>query len=166
MHGPFLNQDAGKVRKMLHLNITGLTHLTHEIALGMVSRRDGHILLVASILGYQAVPDFASYAASKAYVLHFGEALHNELKPHGVNVTVLSPGFSLTSFAKNAEQKVTPVLGMMAMAPETVVDIGMKAMLKGRAGVIAGLPNVLAAFSNRFAPRSLQRWIMRRIVSG
>ena len=69
---------------MLCLNILALTELTYRFASEMVKRRTGHILLIASFLGYQPTPGYAAYAASKGYVLLFGEALHAELKPHGV----------------------------------------------------------------------------------
>jgi uncharacterized protein len=107
LYGSFLDQPLPKTLGMLQLNMLAVTELTHIFAIDMVKRRTGHILLVASLLGYQATPGYAAYAASKGYVLLFGEALHAELKPHGVNVTVLSPGATSTSFGEAAGQKDT-----------------------------------------------------------
>jgi len=85
---------------MLHVNLLALTEFTHIFAAAKIKRRSGHILLIASLLGHQAVPGYAAYAASKGYVLLFGEALHAELKPYGIGVTVLSPGATSTSLAE------------------------------------------------------------------
>jgi short-subunit dehydrogenase len=93
-HMVLVEQPLSNTRNMLELNVVAMTELTRAFAADMVPRRSGYILLVASLLGFQAVPGYAAYAASKAYVLNFGEALHEELKPHGVSVTVLAPGAS------------------------------------------------------------------------
>jgi short-subunit dehydrogenase len=143
-----------------------LTELTHVFATEMVKRRAGHILLIASLLGYQATPGYAAYAASKGYVLLFGEALHAELKSHGVNVTVLSPGTTSTSFGDVAGQKDTLPLRMLMMEPRPVARTGILAMLRHRSSVVAGMLNKLVVLSFRFAPRQLQRGIMQRVLSG
>src|SRR5215831_858579 len=129
LFGDFTSHSIQEILAMLRLNILALTELTHLFAADMVKRRTGHILLVASLLGYEAVPGYAAYAASKGYVLLFGEALHAELKPHGVNVTVLSPGPTSTSFAEVAAQKDTRALRMLTMKPQPVARIGILAML-------------------------------------
>ena len=105
LYGSFLDQPLPKTLAMLRLNMLAVTELTHVFAADMVKRRTGQILLVASLLGYQATPGYAAYAASKGYVLLLGEALHAELEPHGVNVTVLSPGPTSTPFGRVAGQK-------------------------------------------------------------
>jgi uncharacterized protein len=132
----------------------------------MVARRSGHILLVASLIGYEATPGYAAYAASKGYVLLFGEALHAELKPHGVGVTVLSPGATATSFGKVAGQKNTAALNMLMMEPRPVARTGILAMLHRRSSVVAGILNKLVVFVFRFAPRQMQRAVMQKVMSG
>jgi len=132
----------------------------------MVQRRTGHILLIASLLGYQSTPGYAAYAATKAYVLLFGEALHAELEPYGVAVTVLCPGATATSFAEVAGQKNTLALRMLTMKPEPVAKAGIMAMLKRRSSVVPGIMNKLVVFSNRLAPRQMQRMIMQKVMSG
>ncbi|WP_211222855.1 SDR family NAD(P)-dependent oxidoreductase [Paludibacterium yongneupense] len=107
LYGDFSEQPLERIRSMLQLNIIALTELTHVLAAGMKARGRGQILLVASIGGYQATPGYAAYCASKAYVLLFGEALHNELGAFGVNVTVVSPGVTATRFLQVAGQQPT-----------------------------------------------------------
>jgi uncharacterized protein len=97
----------------------------------MAARRSGHILLVASLLGFQAVPGYAAYAATKAYVLAFGEALHDELRPHGIVVTSLCPGHTATGFDAAAGATASPVLRLLTMKPRPVAASGIAALSKG-----------------------------------
>lgn len=166
LYGGFVEQPLARILDMLQLNVVTLTELTRAFAADMVLRGSGHILLVASLLGFQAVPGYAAYAASKAYVLHFGEALSEELEPHGVNVTVLSPGASATAFGDVASQRDTGPLRRLMMQSRPVARIGIRAMLRRRASVVAGLWNNVIVFGNRFTPRRVQRLIMRRVFSG
>lgn len=154
--GDFHAQPSGRTLEMLQLNITNLTELTHLFAADMVKRGNGHILLVASILGYQATPGYAAYAASKAYVLQFGEALHVELARHGVNVTVLSPGVTQTSFMSTSGQAITAFQRLMMKSPHTVAAEGLDALLARRTVVMPGFANRLMVLMNRVAPRALQ----------
>src|SRR4029453_17963545 len=110
LYGSFVEQPLEEIVRMLQLNMIALTELTHIFARDMVKRETGHVLLVASLLGYQATPCYAASAATKAYVLLFGEALHAELKTTGVGVTVVSPGPTSTSFADVAGQNENPIL--------------------------------------------------------
>jgi uncharacterized protein len=104
--------------------------------------------------------------ATKAYVLLFGESLHAELKKHNVNLTVLSPGPTETSFAHVAGQRNTLVLRALMMEPQPVARIGLRAMLGRRSSVVAGFLNKVVIFSNRLTPRSVQSYIMQRALSG
>jgi len=165
LYGNFIGQPIPRILEMLQLNMLAVTELTHIFAADMVKRQVGHILLVASLLGYQATPGYAAYAASKAYVLLLGEALHEELKPHGVGVTVLSPGAASTSFGEIAGQSNTFVLRTLMMEPSQVARTGISAMLSRRASVIAGSLNKIVAFSNRFTPRQIQRMVMQKVMS-
>jgi short-subunit dehydrogenase len=166
LYGDFLDQPLPKTLGMLNLNMLAVTELTYVFATDMVKRRTGHILMVASLLGYQATPGYAAYSASKGYVLLFGEALHAELKPHGVNVTVLSPGATSTSFGELAGQKETVPLRMLMMQPRPVARTGILAMLRHRSSIVAGMLNKLVVFVFRFAPRSMQRAVMQRVMAG
>jgi short-subunit dehydrogenase len=166
LYGPFLDQPLEKITEMLQLNMITVTELTYIFACDMVKRRSGHILLTASLLGYQAVPGFAAYAATKAYVLLLGEALHQELAPHGVAVTALCPGASETSFGEVAGQKLSPLLRMMLMKPHPIAQAGVRAMLGRRATVVPGFLNKATVFFDRLMPRRMQRMIVGKVVSG
>ncbi len=166
LYGAFLDQPLEKITDMLQLNMITLTELTYIFARDMVKRRSGHILLTASLLGYQAVPGFAAYAATKGYVLLFGEALHQELEPHGIAVTALCPGVSATSFVEVAGQKLSPLLKMMIMKPHRVARAGVLAMLGRRATVVPGFLNKATVFLDRLMPRTLQRMILGKVVAG
>jgi len=166
LYGPFLDQPLEKITEMLHLNMVTVTGLTHIFAHDMVTRRSGHILLIASVLGYQAVSGFAAYAASKAYVLLLGEALHQELEPQGVIVTALCPGMSATSFAEVAGQKLSPLLKLMIMEPRAVAEAGVQAMLERKASAVPGFLNRTTVFLNRLMPRPMQRMVVGKVISG
>jgi short-subunit dehydrogenase len=166
LYGDFLDQPLDTVRTMIDLNLTVVTELTHLFARDMVRRKTGHILLIASILGYQPTPGYVVYGATKAYVLLFGESLHAELKKHNVNVTVLSPGPAETSFAHVAGQRNTFVLRALMMEPEAVARTGIRAMLQRRSSVVAGFLSKLVIVSNRLTPRFVQGLIMQRALSG
>jgi hypothetical protein len=105
-----------------------------------------------------------AYAATKAYVLAFGEALHDELRPHGIVVTSLCPGHTATGFDAAAGATASPVLRLLTMKPRPVAASGIAALSKGRAMVVAGLANKMVALSNRLTPRSMQRATMRKII--
>ncbi len=164
LYGPFVEQPLAATLDMLQLNILSLTELTHLFASSMIQRGGGHILLVASIGGYQATPTYAAYGASKAYVLLFGEALHEELKPHKVKLSVLSPGVSATGFLAAAGQRTTPYQRLFMMQSRPVVDAGLAALFCGKPSVIPGLGNKLTIFGNRLAPRSLQSKIAYQLM--
>jgi short-subunit dehydrogenase len=116
-------------------------------------------------MAFQAVPSYAAYAAyaaTKAYVLALGEALHNELRLHGVVVTTLCPGHTATGFDEAAGATTSALLRLLTMKPRPVADSGIRALLQGKVMVIEGLSNALVAFSNRLTPRSMQRATMKR----
>lgn len=163
LHGDFVDQAPERVRAMLELNVTSLTALTHACAARMAARGRGRVLLVASLTAYQPVPSYAAYAASKAYVRSFGEALHAELAPRGVTVTVLSPGLMDTGFLAAAGQAPTAATRRLFMPPRAVAAAGLRALDAGRPSVVAGRLNRVLAFSNRFTSRRLQARLAYRM---
>jgi short-subunit dehydrogenase len=165
VHGRFIDADPARIRGMLQLNMVTLTELTHLYAEDMVKRGRGRILLVASLLGYMTAPTYAGYAATKHYVLALGEALHDELAPAGVTVTVLSPGVTKTAFFEASGHRVSATLKLMTMPPRPVAETGIRAMMAGRASVVPGWANKLSAWSTRITPRSVQRKIMQALMS-
>jgi short-subunit dehydrogenase len=100
LQGPFVDSQLDAAMAMVQLDVASLTAVTHVFAQDMRTRGRGKILLVASLLAYQGVQNFAVYAAAKAYVLRLGEALHREFKRDGVTVTTLCPGMSDTGLPR------------------------------------------------------------------
>src|SRR5437667_9965413 len=121
LQGPFLGAQLDAALAMVQLDVASLTAVTHVLAQDMRTRGRGKILLVASLLAYQGVQNFAVYSAAKAYVLRLGEGLHREFKRDGITVTALCPGMSDTGFAAAAQQKITPALKLLMMQPAPVV---------------------------------------------
>ena len=130
LHGDFLEMPIERTVDMIQLNITALTELTYLFGRDMAKRGSGHILLIASLLAFQAVPSYAAYAATKAYVLALGEALHDELRPHGVAVTSLCPGHTATGFDAAAGATASPWLRLLTMKPRPVAASGIRPSLK------------------------------------
>jgi short-subunit dehydrogenase len=162
--GPFVEAPLEKATAMVDLDVAGMTIVTRLFAEDMRARGHGQILLVASVLAYQGVQDFAVYSASKAYVLRLAEALHRELKPDGVTVTALSPGMSDTGFAAAARQRVTPMLKMLMMQPAPIVRAGIRALQAGRISIVPGWPNKAVVFLMWATPRRLHQSIMARVM--
>lgn len=166
LQGPFADTPLDGALSIVQLDIAGLTAVTHVFAQGMRERRRGGILLVASLLAYQGVENFAVYAAAKAYVLRLGEGLHRELKRDGITVTTLCPGVTDTGFAKAAQQKITPILGRLMMKPEPVVKIGIRALHAGRMSVVPGWGNKAVAAFTWATPRWLHQAVMSQTMNG
>ncbi|WP_350336074.1 SDR family NAD(P)-dependent oxidoreductase [Coralliovum pocilloporae] len=160
LRGPFHTLDRRRQLEMIQLNISVLTDLCHRFIPQMIERGDGGILNVASLAAFQPGPLLAIYYATKAYVLSFTEALHEELKPHGIRVSALCPGPVATEFAETADMTDT-LLFKTALPSPPVVRQAIRALEKNRAFTIPGLHNWLLAFSGRFAPRFLVRKLAR-----
>ena len=165
LQGPFLDGQLDRALAMVQLDIASLTAVTHIFAQDMRTRRRGKILLVASILAYQGVENFAVYSAAKAYVLRLGEALHREFKRDGVTVTALCPGMSDTGFAAAAQQKITPGLKLLMMRPTPVVRAGIRALQAGRISVVPGWANKVSVIFMWATPRWLHQAIFSRVMN-
>lgn len=161
-YGFFAENDLEECLRQIQLNVTTLTHLTRLYVPEMIERRYGYILNVASTAAFQAGPLMAVYFATKAYVLHFSEALTNELAGTGVSVTCLCPGATATEFHKRANATAMNLLRMGTMDARTVAEDGYHALMEGRPMVISGLKNWLIAQSVRFSPRRLVTAIARK----
>src|SRR5437762_8532226 len=161
LQGPFIDSKLDAALTMVQLDIASLTAVTHVFRQDMRARGGGKILLVASLLAYQGVQNFAVYSAAKAYVLRLGEALHRSLKRDGITVTVLCPGMSDTGFATAAQQKITPALKLLMMQPAPVVRAGIRALHAGRMSVVPGLANKAMVIFTWATPR----WLHQAILS-
>jgi uncharacterized protein len=165
LQGPFLEAQLDAALAMVQLDVASLTAVTHVFAQDMQRRGRGKILLVASLLAYQGVENFAVYSAAKAYVLRLGEALHRELKRDGITVTTLCPGMSDTGFASAAQQKITPALKLLMMKPAPVVRAGIRALHAGRMSVVPGLANKAMVIFTWATPRWLHQAILSRAMN-
>lgn len=164
MFGELVGQPLARTNDMLQLNVVSLTELTHLFAVDMAGRGRGRIMLVASVVAFQATPNYAAYGATKAYVLSLGEALHEELKPRGVTVTVLSPGATATEFFDVSGQASSAMKRAFMMPSLPVARSGLAAMRKGHASVVSGWKNKLMTWGTRLVPRMLQRKIAHRVL--
>jgi len=156
-YGAFAERDLDEDMNMLQLNLVTLTHLTGLFLPGMVERGYGRILNVGSTGSFQPTPLMAVYGASKAYVLSFSEALAEELRGSGVQVTALCPGVTRTGFQARARVGRMRLVSGQAMTAQRVAEIGYRALMRGRALVVPGLVNLLMSFSSRLFPRFLVR---------
>jgi short-subunit dehydrogenase len=157
--GRFAELDAKRLRQMIDLNVGTLTDLCRAVAPQMIARKSGGILNVASTAAFQPGPKMAVYFATKAFVLSLTEALHEELKPHGVSVTCLCPGPTRTEFGEVAGFGGNGMFDRVAMESPEVVKAGLEGLDRNRAVVVPGLVNKIGAASTRFAPRSVVRKI-------
>jgi len=166
LQGPFVDSQLDAALAMLQLDVASLTAVTHVFAQDMRARGRGRILLVASLLAYQGVQNFAVYAAAKAYVLRLAEALHRELKRDGVTVTALCPGVSDTGFATAARMKLTPALKQLMMQPAPVVRAGIRALQAGRISVVPGWANKALVILTWATPRWLHQAFLSHAMNG
>ncbi len=159
LKGRFAELDAARQREMIDLNIGSLTDLCRAAAPGMIERNSGAILNVASTAAFQPGPKMAVYFATKAYVLSFTEALHEELKPHGVHVSALCPGPTRTEFRAVAGFGKAGAFDRYSADAASVVRAGLTGLDRNQAVVVPGLLNKVGAASTRFVPRPWVRKI-------
>jgi hypothetical protein len=154
-----------KQLNMVQVNVAALTQLTRLFLPGMIQRRSGGILNVASTAAFQPGPYMAVYYATKAYVLSFSNALAEEVIGTGVRVTCLAPGPTATEFATaaNLENKLLFRLGTLSAT--AVAQAGYRGFRRGRSIVIPGLKNKLLAAVVRFSPRTAVRKVVKRLQS-
>jgi short-subunit dehydrogenase len=154
--GNFAQLDLARELEMIELNVAVLVELTHRFLLPMRERKQGTIINVASTAGFQAVPFMATYAATKAFILSFSEALWEENRTHGVHVMALCPGVTETNFFEASRMERPPMRG--AQTPEEVVDAALRGMARHKPSVISGWPNLLMVETERVVPRS---WVLK-----
>ena len=155
--GRFDRGDPARIGDILQVNIVALTELTRLLVPGMVARRRGRILLVASVAGFQPGPHMATYFASKAYVLSLGEALACELRGTGVSVTTLCPGATATRFfdVAGAERSLMARHLRKMMPADQVARLAYRGLIAGRRVVITGAMNRLVALAVRHLPHGI-----------
>lgn len=151
--GEFSKLDLARELNMIDLNIKSLVELTYRFLQPMIERKQGAIINVASTAAFQPVPFMTSYAATKAFVLSFSEALWEENRPYGIKVMALCPGVTDTNFFEAARGQKPPARA--SQSPEEVVDTALRGLSRGKGHVISGWTNFLMTQSERLAPRAL-----------
>jgi short-subunit dehydrogenase len=159
LRGRFDALPLDRQLEMIDLNIRSLTNLTFIVIDDMRAHGGGSILNVASTAAFQPGPNMAVYFATKAYVLSFTEALHEEWKDRGIKVSALCPGPTRTEFGDVAGIKTLGSFDRLAMEAEPVVRAGLEGLDRNQAIVIPGATNKIGAWSSRLAPRSTVRKI-------
>jgi len=161
VYGKFVETDLQQELDMIQVNAVSLIHLTKLFLRGMVRDRSGYILNVASLCAFMAVPLESIYCGTKALVLHFSEALANELQGTGVKVTALCIGLAETEFHKRARMERCRAAQRKMMDAATVAREGLKALKQGKVIIIPGLQYNVAPLLVRFLPRNVITRIMR-----
>ncbi len=154
VHGDFISHDPSKIDEMIRLNILSLTRMCSLFAPKMVEKGEGRILNVASIAGFMPCPGYASYAATKSYVLSFSQSLGFELRHNGVTVTTLCPGIAKTEFMQVAGQGMNLYTRLALMESYPIAQAGLMGMFAGKAIVVPGWLNKLNTYFLRFIPRA------------
>jgi short-subunit dehydrogenase len=152
--GDFAKLDLERELEMIELNVTAVVALTHHYLNKMRGRRSGTIINVSSAAGFQPLPFFATYAATKAFVTSFTEAVAEENRPFGIRVLALCPGTTDTGFFE-ASGIEDPIKVKGVQTPEQVVDAGLSALKRGRTKVVSGWTNYLIASAVNVLPNSL-----------
>jgi len=161
--GDFSELEVESELGMIDLNIRALVALTHRYLQKMRERKSGVIINVSSAAGFQPIPFFATYAATKAFVTSFSEAIAEENRPHGIKVLALCPGPTETGFFDAA--KIEEPFGVKGMqTPEEVVDTALKAVRSGKAKVVSGWANYVGAVLGTFAPNFLVTRLMAKAL--
>ncbi|AEW86733.1 NAD(P)-dependent oxidoreductase [Flavobacterium columnare NBRC 100251 = ATCC 23463] len=157
--GLFVKSNWDKTDQMIQLNITALTQFTHIFLKDMVQRKNGKIMNVASTAAFQPGPLMAVYYATKSYVLHFTEAIANEVEGTGVTITALCPGATESGFQSMADMESSKLVKNKKLpTSREVAYYGYQAMLRGDVVAIHGIKNTLLANTVRFAPR---KWVTK-----
>jgi len=154
-HDQVAGIGAQRQADMIEVNVTALTRLTALFLPGMLERRHGAVLNVASTAAFQPGPNQAAYCATKAYVLSFTEALAEEVRGTGVRVSCLAPGATGTRFPAQAGMTGTRAFRLGVMDARPVAKAGHDGLLRGKTLIIPGALNRVMAFSVRLSPRGL-----------
>lgn len=161
-HEPFVEMPESDHKRLIDLNVSGLTSMLNHFLPPMVERGSGRVLNVASIAAFQPVPGLATYAATKAYVLSLTESLAEELLGSGVTITALCPGITATGMVSNAQEKSSGLKKIPAFLIGDVHDVasqGYQACMKGDVICVPGTLNLATTLTGRALPK----WLLRRL---
>lgn len=164
LEGRFAQLDLRRQLDMIQVNVAAIAHLTRIFLPEMIRRNRGGVLNVASTAAFQAGPLWAIYCATKAFVLSFTEALHEEVAGTSLRVTCLCPGPTETGFAAVAGVENSTLYTWVAGHPDLVARFGYEALQKNQAVAIPGLVNNILALSVKLAPRSVARKVAMTLI--
>jgi short-subunit dehydrogenase len=161
--GDFARLELESELEMISLNIQALVALTHRYLQGMRERKRGTIINVSSSAGFQPIPYMATYAATKAFVTSFSEAIAEENRAYGINVMALCPGATDTNFfAASGIKEPFKVKGIQT--PEEVVDAALNGVGRGKSKVVSGFANKIGAGLGSVFPNSLVTRVIGKIL--
>jgi Short-chain dehydrogenases of various substrate specificities len=160
--GDFTTLEIERELSMIDLNVKALVALTYLFLKPMRERGRGSIINVASTAGFQPVPYMTTYAATKAFVLSFSDALWEENRAHGITVMALCPGVTDTNFFAASEMERPPM--RVSQTPEQVVDTALNGLKRGRGHIISGWTNYLLTETERLVPRSVVTRIAGKVL--
>ena len=152
--GDFAELDLERELEMIELNITAVVALTHHFLKGMRERKRGTIINVSSGAGFQPIPFFATYAATKAFVTSFTEAIAEENRPFGVRIMALCPGTTDTAFFEASGIK-DPIKVKGVQTPDQVVGAALRGLERGKHKTVSGWANYIIASVVNLLPNSL-----------
>lgn len=162
--GPFAESEVGAQVRMTRLNAEAPLRLTHAVLPGMIERGRGAVINVSSGLAFVAAPEYAIYAATKAFLNSFSEALAEELRDTGVRVQALCPGLVRTEFQESAGVDASRFPSFAWMEPDEVARESLAALGRGRVVYVPGLGNRLALGLTGLTPRSLSTRLLGRMA--
>lgn len=158
--GDFAALDLDRALNMIDLNVRSLVEMTHRFLQPMRARKSGAIINVASTAGFQPVPYMATYAATKAFVLSFSEALWAENRDYGIEVLALCPGVTETGFFVASQMEKPPA--RTTQTADEVVEVALRGLSRGKSSIISGWMNRAGVAAGNFMPRSL---LVRAVAS-
>tara|TARA_Y100000768_G_C23983047_1_gene687034 strand:- start:2657 stop:3418 length:762 start_codon:yes stop_codon:yes gene_type:complete len=160
--GKFHKTDWEIEKDMINLHVLNTTHLTKLFLKDMVKKNEGKILNIASVAAFQPGPLMSLYYATKAYILHFTEAISNEVKDKNICISVLCPGQTKTNFQKNVSTKKNKIKFNTA-CPIKVAKYGYESLKRNVTVSVPGFWNNFIIFLGRLLPRSTSTNLVRYI---
>jgi len=155
--GPFVDRDRQGESQEVRLNVLALLRLTHAALEAFRGRGHGSVINVSSLAGFQPAPYNATYAATKAFVNSFTQAIAEELRGTGLRLQLLCPGFTRTEFQEVAGVRSDEVPGFAWMEPDAVVEASLEGLRRGELIVIPGAGNKVMGALLRALPSAVAR---------
>ncbi len=160
----FAKLELARELEMISLNVSALVALTHRYLQKMRERRSGVIINVSSTASFQPIPFMATYAATKAFVTSFSEAIAEENRPFNIKVVALCPGPTDTNFFNVANAEVFKAKGIQT--PEAVVETTLNAVESGKSKVISGWTNYVGSVFGSYLPTSIVTRVVGKALRG